>query len=366
MRLVLTENITPEMTLGKNIYKKGCVYLRAGQRNICRYNERLKDLGVDYVYVYDELSADITIPEDVSEATRQKCQDSLRSAFGSIENNLPVDVSTFASPVKSLMDELLYNPDIQINLTDISTMDEYTFGHSVSTAVYSILIGQEVGLSRDELYDLALGAVLHDVGKVKLDPRILFKEGRLTDAEYDAIRCHPRYSYEILRYCRNMSNEAKMVAFTHHERLNGTGYPQGLTGAKLGKFSRIVAAADVFDALSTNRCYRKKWSTNKVADFMTKYAGTEFDETMVAALLKKIAIYPNGSEVLLSDGHLGLVVRQNLKVPFRPVVRVVRDHEGFWVEPYEVDLLKDLNITITASQLELQEARGEGEGHVTI
>ncbi len=366
MRLVLTENITPDMTLAKNIYKKSCVYLKAGQRNICKYNERLKELGVDYVYVFDEISEGIEIPDTVTEYTRQKCQDALRNSFSSIENNKPVDVQTFASPVKSLMDELIYNPDVQINLTDISTMDEYTFGHSVSTAVYSILIGQELGLGKDQLYDLALGAVLHDVGKVKLDPRILFKEGRLTDAEFDSIRKHPQYSFEILKYCRNMSYEAKLVAFTHHERLNGSGYPQGVTGDKLGTFSRIAAVADVYDALSTNRCYRKKWSTNKVVDFLTKYAGTEFDEQMVAALIKKIAIYPNGSEVRLSDGSYGLVMRQNAKVPFRPVVKVVRDSEGFWVPPYEIDLLKDLNITIIASQLELQE-EAEGKAvHVVI
>lgn len=355
MRLVLTENLTPDMTLAKNVYKQGCVYLKAGQRNICRYDERLKDLGVDYVYVFDEASEDIDIPETVNEETRLRCQDALRNAFETIENNTPIDVNLFTSPVNALMEEIIYNKDVQVNLTDISSMDEYTFGHSVSTAVYSLLIGTELNLPKPELQELAMGAVLHDVGKVKLDPRILFKEGKLTDSEFESVKAHPRYSYEILRYCRNMTQKAKMIAFTHHERLDGSGYPQGLKGEKLSDFSRIAAIADVYDALSTNRCYRDKWPTNKVVDFLMKYAGTEFDEIMVAALIKKIAIYPNGSEVRLSDGTYGLVARQNAKMPFRPVVKVIRDKDGFWLPPYMVDMMKDLNITIIASQLELQQ-----------
>lgn len=359
MRLVRTENLTPEMTLAKNVYKQGCIYLKSGQRNICKYDERLKNLGVDYVYVFDEASEDIEIQETVSEATRHRCQDVLRDAFATIENNSPIDVGSFISPVNELMSEVMINKDVQINLTDISTMDEYTFGHSVSTAVYSLLIAQEMGYSKSDLQELALGAILHDVGKVKLDPRILFKEGRLSDNEFEMVKSHPKYSYEILRYCRNLSNRAKMVAYQHHERLNGSGYPNKLSGEKLGPFTRIAAVADVYDALTTNRCYRTKWATNKVIDFLIKYSGTEFDELMVASLIKKIAIYPNGSEVRLSDGTYGLVAAQNVNMPFRPIVKVICDKDGFRLPPYRVDLLKDLNITIIASQLELQEEDGE-------
>ncbi len=342
------------MTLARNVYKMGCVYLKAGQRNISKYSERLKDLGVDYVYIHDEASEGIEIPEVVSEGTRHKCQDVLRETFTTIENNSPIDVNMFKTPVNTLMNEIMYNNDVQVSLTDISSMDEYTFGHSVSTAVYSLIIGQELKLPKEQLQELAMGAILHDVGKVRLDSRVLFKETKLTDAEFEQIRKHPEYSFEILKYCRNLSNDAKMISFTHHERLDGTGYPRHLKGDQLPLFSRIVAVADVYDALSTNRCYRNAWPVNKVVDFLTKLSGTELDNEMVAALIKKVAIFPNGTEVKLSDGSFALVVSQNAQMPFRPVVRVIRDADMMPIRPYTIDLIKDLNITIVASQMELE------------
>ncbi|MBO4724913.1 MAG: HD-GYP domain-containing protein [Firmicutes bacterium] len=354
MRLVLTENLTPQMTLARNVYKMGCVYLKAGQRNISKYRERLEDLGVDYVYIHDEASEGIEIPEVVSEETRHKCQDALRTTFSTLENNMPIDVNMFKGPVNTLMAEIMNNSEVQVSLTDISSMDEYTFGHSVSTAVYSLIIGQELKLPKDQLQELAMGAILHDVGKVRLDSRVLFKETKLTDSEFEQIRKHPEYSFEILKYCRNMSNDAKMISFTHHERLDGSGYPRHLKGNQLSLFSRIVAVADVYDALSTNRCYRKAWPVNKVVDFLTKIAGTELDNELVAALIKKVAIFPNGTEVKLSDGSYAIVVSQNEQMPFRPVVRVVRDADMNAVHPYGIDLMRDLNITIVASQMELE------------
>ncbi|MBR6014517.1 MAG: HD-GYP domain-containing protein, partial [Firmicutes bacterium] len=127
-----------------------------------------------------------------------------------------------------------------------------------------------------------------------------------------------------------------------------------LKGNQLSLFSRIVAVADVYDALSTNRCYRKAWPVNKVVDFLTKIAGTELDNELVAALIKKVAIFPNGTEVKLSDGSYAIVVSQNEQMPFRPVVRVVRDADMNAVHPYGIDLMRDLNITIVASQMELE------------
>ena len=123
------------MTLARNVYKMGCVYLKAGQRNISKYRERLEDLGVDYVYIHDEASEGIDIPEVVSEETRHKCQDALRTTFSTLENNMPIDVNMFKGPVNTLMAEIMNNSEVQVSLTDISSMDEYTFGHSVSTAV---------------------------------------------------------------------------------------------------------------------------------------------------------------------------------------------------------------------------------------
>lgn len=365
MRLVATENIQKDMTLARNIYKLGCIYLKKGEHDLYKYSKRLKELGVDYVYVYDDDSDGIAIDEIVSEETVNRCEDALRDTFTRIENNSSVDFGVFASPVQDLINSVMFNTDVQINLTDISTMDAYTLGHSVSTAIYATLIGIDRGYSKKTLQDLATGALLHDIGKIRLDPHILFKEGRLTDEEFEHVRKHPEYSYQILKFCKNLTSPAKLIALNHHERLDGTGYPRKLKGRQINEFSRIVAVADVYDALSTNRCYRRKWPTNKIVDFLVQHSGTQFDPEILGSLIKKIAIYPNGSEVKLSDGTYALVFAQNPSAPQRPIVKVIKDSNGLSIEPYFIDMMKELSIVITASQLEL-EYKETGEEYESI
>jgi HD-GYP domain-containing protein (c-di-GMP phosphodiesterase class II) len=136
--------------------------------------------------------------------------------------------------------------------------------------------------------------------------------------------------------------------------MDGTGYPTGTKAGELHEFTRIVALADVYDALVSDRCYRKKWSSNQAVNYLIEHAESQFDTKLVSVLIKQIAIYPNGSMVRLSNNVIGIVKEQNTNFPLRPIVRVISDEEGNDVDMYEIDLMKILSITIIESEIEMK------------
>jgi len=153
---------------------------------------------------------------------------------------------------------------------------------------------------------------------------------------------------------KDMPEQARLISYMHHERLDGSGYPRGLAGEDVTEFARIVAIADVYDALTTDRCYRKKWPAHKAMEFLMERSQTEFDYRLVGLFTQQLAVYPNGSMVRLSDGRVGIICRQSTDMPLRPVVRVLFDAEGNAVTPYEVDMMKILSVTIVESELEIR------------
>ena len=147
----------------------------------------------------------------------------------------------------------------------------------------------------------------------------------------------------------------------HHERMDGSGYPRGVKAGELHEFARIVAIADVYDALTTDRCYRKKWSNEKAVNYLVEGSGSKFDTQLVGQFIQQIAIYPNGSMVRLSDKNYGIIEKQNRSMPLRPVVRVVSDQYGNDIDIYVVDLMKELSMTIIESEVEIMDKKSRFE-----
>jgi len=346
--------LKPEMKLAKAIYYKDCLILRAGVTDMQRYTSSLKNLGIDYIYIDDAYSDGIEIPDAISEQTRVNCKRILRQTLEDFETKTIVDLSEMSVNINSIIDEILANPDIQVSLNDISAVDEYTFTHSVSTTVYSLLIANQLGYSRQMMERLAAGSLLHDMGKILLDKKTLNKQGELTPDEFEHVKLHTTFGYDILRKCINLTELSRVIALQHHERMDGTGYPNGYKAGELHEFSRIVAIADVYDALISDRVYRRRWSCNTAINYLVENADTKFDLKLVSILIKQIAIYPNGSMVRLSTNAIGIVKEQNKNFPLRPVVRVITDQNGKSITPVEMDLMQVLHITITESEIEME------------
>ncbi|MBQ9768480.1 MAG: HD-GYP domain-containing protein [Lachnospiraceae bacterium] len=353
MRLVSVEMLRPEMKIARAVYQQGALILPAGRSNVTRFIPNLQNMGIEYVYVEDDKSEGIEIPDAIAEKTRNDCKQVLQTAIQQFSATDRLEISALQQCVGNVISDILKNPDVQVSLNDIASKDEYTFTHSVSTMVYALMIARKLNYSEQMLGLLGMGTLLHDVGKMIIDPSVMFKESQLTKQEYEYVKMHTLYGYQALRRITMLPEQARLIAYTHHERLDGRGYPRGLAGEEISEFSRIVAIADVYDALTTDRCYRKKWPANKALDFLIERSETDFDPALVALFTQQLAVYPNGSLVRLSDQYIGIVCDQNRSMPLRPIVRVIQDPEGKDVTPYEVDLMRELSITVVESELEI-------------
>lgn len=353
MRLVSVNALDNDMVLARDIQKPPEVYLTKGQNNLVKYAHKLIELGICHIYIEDDKSDDIEITDVVTYETRKKCSEVLQSSIEELQSSGVLYVDELAAVSNTMINEILANPDAQLSLIDIGISDEYTFEHSVSTTIYALLIATRMDFSFSQLEELSMGVLLHDVGKTTIPSDILFKEGKLTDEEFGIIKAHTSNGYELLKNSDKISENTRLVSLTHHERLDGTGYPNGLSNDNIPLYGKIATIADVYDALTANRCYRKKFRNIDASNYLIKHAGTWFDYKLLTLFLRGIAIYPNGSMVQLSDGRRGLVKQQNPDFALRPLVRILYDSNGNAVSPYyEVDLMTELNVTIIDSQTE--------------
>ncbi|WP_310601903.1 HD-GYP domain-containing protein [Anaerosporobacter sp.] len=352
MRLISITQIQSDMVLARPIYSSGCLILADGTTDLERYVESLGRLGIREIYIEDEISEGIDVQDVITAKTRRICKDTVRKTFSSFAKEGKLEIENVENTVDLIIEEIMQNEDVLISLNDIGVADEYTYTHSVSTTVYALMLAQRVGYSKRMMKKLAMGTILHDIGKVYIDRDVIFKEGRLTDKEYEYVKRHTLLGYNALKSCRTLSELSRIIALTHHEHIDGTGYPRGLKGKELHQFSKIVTIADVYDALTSTRCYRTKWSNKQAMDLLMQFCGTKFDTELVGKFLQLIAVYPNGTQVKLTDGRAGIVKEQNIGMPLRPIVRILNEADGTKKEIYDINLIDELNIVIAEDEFD--------------
>lgn len=200
------------------------------------------------------------------------------------------------------------------------------------------------------LLDLGTGAMLHDIGKLWVPESVLNKTDKLTKPEWEIMKSHATWGHQALSRQHELSYLVAHCAYQHHERIDGSGYPRGLKGDQVHIFGKIIAVADVYDAMVMHRSYRAGMVPAQVMEYLFSQAGIAFDLDLVSIFSKRVALYPLGTSVTLSDGRSGIVVSIYDQIPLRPVVRIVQDElkEGALQE--DVDLTKQLNLTIAQSE----------------
>ncbi|MFH1562836.1 MAG: HD-GYP domain-containing protein [Nitrospirota bacterium] len=254
-----------------------------------------------------------------------------------------IDKTKIKEVISKLVEEIISkHQDSLINLIDIRSHDKYTFSHSINVCTLAALIGIKEKLKRNELEDLALGAILHDVGKTMISQKILEKPERLSVPEFEEIKKHPVYGYNILSEGEEISEISRMIVYTHHERYDGGGYPQGLTGDKIPQLAVVTSLADVYDALTTDRPYRKSLLPYDAMRIIISHTYSNFSEEAVRFLLKVMSIYPLGSLVKLNTKEIGLVIKVNEHAIVRPTIRILIDSQGEIVSPSQI---KDVNLS---------------------
>ncbi len=340
MRRVNINKVSLGSKLARCIYSPdGGILLSEGMEIREVYLERLRSYGIQEVYLDDELSADIEITDPICEETRNEARVLVKKTMENYLGYYTIEVEDIKVIVDNLINELLSKDDIITNLSDIKSVDDYTFEHCVNVCVLSLITGISLNYDLDKLRELGIGAMLHDIGKMVIPREILNKPTQLTVKEFEEIKKHTILGYEILKKSGKITLVSAFIAFGHHERYDGTGYPFQLKGENIHQCARIVAVADVYDALTSDRVYRKKLKTNEVFDYMTTHGVYHFDPVIIENFVKHIALYPVGSGVLLNSRERGIVVRSNDKYPTRPIVRILNDEKHReMIKYHEVDL----------------------------
>lgn len=355
MRKVPLSLLTPDMYLAKPVYQNNILLLKPGAQDLNRFVDNLIRIGIFHLYIEDELGEGIEIPDVVSDETRLKCKLVLQDTFTHLTRDGVVDVVAVSELMDTLLEEILSQPNILISLSDIGTTDDSTLVHSVNTTIFSLIIGKKLAYSKKLLKKLAEGALLHDIGKTLVDQRTLFKPGHLTPLEFEIIKSHTTYGYQVLKKTSNLTELSRIIALNHHERIDGSGYPAGLKGNEIHEFAKITAVADVYDALTAERCYRKSMSPHSAIEILMQESMTKLDANLTSMLIQTLAVYPNGSTVRLSNMSYGIVKEQNLSMPLRPIVRVLQKYNEKQVVAYELDLMKELDITIVEPIVDILE-----------
>ncbi len=348
MRRINVDKLSSGVMLARTIYSSdGNILLNAGIKLKESYINKFKELGVTEIYIEDEISHDILVSDVIADETRFEARIAIKNAMDNLKYGNNFDVKPIRNVVGKIVDELLCVEDAIINLQDLKTSDNYTFYHSANVCVLSTITGVSLGFNKEKLKQLALGAILHDIGKVKIPNEVLNKPSKLTPEEYEIIKQHSRHGYEILKKSMELSTYASYIALTHHERYNGTGYPLGLKGDEIHEFSRIVAIADVYDAMTSDRVYKKRSNINDTVEYLVGMGHHQFDYEIVRNFIEHISIYPSGSCVSLNTGQIAIVVDVNKKYPNRPIIRIIKDEYGNDLKDmYEIDLTKYNTIII--------------------
>jgi len=346
MRLILTENIEDEMSLAKPIYDNGNILLNVGVKNLKKYKNKLIEKGINHIYVEDKYSFDIKINPTIKEKTRRKGKKIISRTFDKVKKgSTDIQFSELNTIIEDIISDFISQKDILNNLVSLKNISDYTFEHSLNVAVLAIVFGKTLKYNQHDLRKLGMGCLLHDIGKMLVPEEILNKPSSLTDYEYTVMKNHPELGFKYLQELDVVSPLSRIVVYAHHEKIDGTGYPRGIRGDKIHEFAKVAAVADVFDALTSERVYRKRWPNHKAVDYMISNTENFFDLNLVKKLMPKIASYPNGTEIILSTGEKGIVKKQNSHFSSRPIVRIFRDPEGKEAE-YELNLLDNMNITV--------------------
>lgn len=248
-----------------------------------------------------------------------------------------------SGPVKNvvhrMIDSIFNNRTALASLTRIKDYDEYTFVHSINVCILSLTMGRHLNFSREELEQIGIGALLHDAGKMKISPHILNKPGKLTEEEFHEIKKHPLYSLELLERAEGIPGVSRQVALQHHERYNGRGYPYGLKGNEIGRFGQIAAIIDVYDAITSDRAYKKAIPPHKAMRELYQGGKEDFNQLLVEFFIQCVGIYPVGTLVLLDSEEIGIVYAVNPEILLRPNVLVLyRDSKTFYPKAFLVDL----------------------------
>lgn len=294
------------------------VYIREGE-------EEPEDLNNEITPQAQEVIEKLHVPDrtkvQLSESVKKRVSEGIQFIYSDTEN------SSFVNTAETISDELMKaiteNDAVALNIDALKVSDEYTFKHSVDVATMAMIVAKQEGMDENDIYHIGVAGLLHDVGKSKIPNEILNKPGRLTEDEFAIMKQHSVYGYRILKEKEGIPNEVLMGVLQHHEKINGNGYPMGVPNQQICSYARILSIVDIYDALVTERPYKKGFSQSDALEMIMSMTH-ELDIDAMKCFLNSVILYPVGSIVSLSNGEKARVVQNNPSYPLRPKVVSIR------------------------------------------
>lgn len=364
MRRVPIDKLEPGMELARTIVGfTGRALLTKNTILTQTYITRLARLGIGSIYIKDGFD-DSEIPEIIADEVFSLVSDKLSTTLKTFYISGALNVDAYKNSVNMLLDSIINNRHVLIQLEDIRAYSDHIFTHSINVAVYAIMTGISMGYQERQLAVLGLGALLHDIGMIVVDPAVLSEPEALANLDDERINQHPEFGFNILRNYQEISTIASHIAYQHHERFDGTGFPRGLKGKEILDFARIVAVTDTFDNLVADRPDRDGLNTTDALINIKNRAGTHFDPEMVEAFASNVAMYPVGCLVKLNSGHTAVVTEVKRASSDRPVINIIYDASGNTLKPsmaVDLSLSKDIEIVRRLSIEETEAIRGKIE-----
>lgn len=393
MRRISIDEAREGMRLARTLYyETGVPMLKAGAALDLAVLSKLRAFGYSSIYVYDDgEQAGIQVSDYIDDTTRIKVTQNVRALYSDIKTEVarqfkPEELRTtsqkdihkklrskeferivdhakirdaFLKDIESVIDNTLENPDLSECVGALKTQQSFMFDHSVEVAIHSCIIARKANLTRSEIREVVIGCLIHDVGYMFV-PEDVMKKRRHTDAEKELLKMHTVYGYSLVREWREISLLSAHVAYQHHERHDGTGYPRGLKGSdqplsrrasfgedkKIHRYSEIVAVANAYDALISDAPFRRAIPPDQAVKTIFMLRGTAYNPEVVDIFLSYMPVFPLGTEVLVLDGRFqgyhGNVIKISRDKLDKPVMRLVKDKFGRKLaKPIEVDLSED-------------------------
>jgi len=242
--------------------------------------------------------------------------------FANARMGRAIEAEKAMEQVEAIASSIHRHPHALLSLARLKTADEYTYMHSVAVCGLMIALARQMNMSGQQVREAGVAGLLHDIGKIGVQDAVINKPGKLTDNEWQLMRRHPEMGHRILKECGQLNQETLDVCLHHHEKLDGSGYPHGLSGEQIPLLARMDAVCDVYDAVTSNRAYKAAWDPAEALHRMAQWSG-HFDKAIFHAFVKTLGIFPVGAQVRLQSGRIGVVCEQSPDSLLRPKVEVV-------------------------------------------
>mgnify|MGYP006278827645 CR=1 FL=1 len=330
MGLIKTRDAVSGMIINKDVYLENSRVIVMTSGTILNHKKlkRLRAFGIQEISILEEeISKDdennnVQIERD----SFFKNYDILEKEVSTILNNAKIGKKIIIKDVSNIMDDVIKdvikNNNILGKLRQIEGDNDYTLSHSIEVSLLATMIGKWMNYSKKELKQLALAGLFHDIGKFKIPSHILNKPGKLTKAEFDIMKKHTIFGYNILDQTLGLSKNIAYAALQHHERVNGSGYPLGLKSKNIHEFSKIIAVCDVFNAMTNDRVYKSKDSPFRVAEKILTDSFDTLDPKICTVFLNNISKFYTGNIVRLNTGDIAEIVYVHKEISTRPIVKL--------------------------------------------